>query len=264
MKKILLKENEFIDLEKLKKIKENGYEIIAREEIPGIKNYSSYKFKIESICSDCKKIYIKEIEDYKINEEINEQNNNYSSRKIKIGKYSDYKYSLKNFYCDECCDKLKKEYEQYIENKEIFKFKKIGIIGKGVSFSYTDVDFIVCFGLGWLIAFKNGKKFNVYSEYTIKDYLSGNIKEYDELFSFYSADARKEMLNSFYGELLEEKDENSLEILIKKLKKIGFENGNELEYLYRYYVYRHKDSIIRIKNYKSKECFYKVDLYEPV
>lgn len=260
-KKVLLKEDDFISLEKLKKIKENGYEIIPRKEIEGIINHSLYKFMVESYCKRCGKIYIKDIYDYEINNEIEEQDEKNSKFKIKIGKYSSQKYQIEKYHCKKCCKDFENEYENFLENKTIFKLKKIGIMGNGVSFLINDIDFLVCFGLGYLITFKNGKKFEVYSIDIIEEFIN---KKYSTIFKVYSADGRKEILSSFYGSLLEEKDENTLQILISKLEKIGFEQGDDLEYSCGYPVFRHKDFIIKNKDYKDKECFYKVNAYEAI
>lgn len=254
--KVLLKENDIISLEKLKKIKENGYEIVPREQIEGTINYSRYKFMIEGYCKRCGEIYLREIYDY----EINEQNKNYHEFQIKIGKYSSQKYYIEKFHCEKCRDEFKKEYEEFLNNKKIFKFKKIGIMGNGVSFSINDIDFIICFGLGYTINFKNGKKFNVYDIDIVEQSLS---EKYSNIFA-YSADGRKEVLGLFYGNLLEEKEEDSLQILISKLEKIGFERGDELEYICGYPVFRHKDFIIKKKNYQDRECFYKINAYDPI
>lgn len=76
---------------KIKKIKENGYEIVPREQIEETINYSRYKFMIESYCKRCGEIYLREIYDY----EINEQNKNCHEFQIKIGKYISQKYYWK-------------------------------------------------------------------------------------------------------------------------------------------------------------------------
>ena len=253
--KVLLKENDIISLEKLKKIKENGYEIVPREQIEGTINYSRYKFMIESYCKRCGEIYLREIYDY----EINEQNKNCHEFQIKIGKYSSQKYYIEKFHCEKCRNEFKKEYEEFLNNKEVFKFKKIGIMGNGVSFTINDIDFIICFGLGYTINFKNGKKFNVYDIDIVEQSLG---EKYSNIFKVYSADGRKEVLGLFYGNLLEEKEEDSLQILISKLEKIGFERGDELEYICGYPVFRHKDFIIKKKNYQDRECFYKINAYD--
>lgn len=255
--KVLLKENDIISLEKLKKIKENGYEIVPREQIEGTINYSRYKFMIESYCKRCGEIYLREIYDY----EINEQNKNCDEFQIKIGKYSSQKYYIEKFHCEKCRNEFKKEYEEFLNNKEVFKFKKIGIMGNGVSFTINDIDFIICFGLGYTINFKNGKKFNVYDIDIVEKSLG---EKYSNIFKVYSADGRKEVLGLFYGNLLEEKEEDSLQILISKLEKIGFERGDELEYICGYPVFRHKDFIIKKKNYQDRECFYKINAYDPI
>lgn len=260
-KKVLLKENDFISLEKLKKIKENGYEIIPREQIKGKINYSIYKFTIESYCERCGEIYIKNIYDYEINYEIEEKNKKDSKFQIKIGKYHNQKNKIKKIHCEKCCEYFENEYKNFLENKNIFKLKKIGILGNGVSFSIEDIDFIVCFGLGYTLVFKNGKKFSVYSTDIVEQVIG---MKYNTIFEIYSADARKEILESFYGNLLEENEENTLQILISKLKKIGFEQGNDLEYSCGYPVFRDKNFIIKKKNYQDRESFYKVNAYEPI
>lgn len=212
---------------------------------------------IESHCKRCGEIYKREIYDH----EINEQNEKYYGFQIKIGKYSSQKYYIEKLHCEKCCNEFKKEYEEFLDNKEIFKFKKIGIMGNGVSFSINDIDFIICFGLGYLITFKNGKKFSVYGVDIVEQVLS---EKYSNIFKVYSADGRKEVLGLFYGSLLEEREDDSLQILISKLEKIGFERGDELEYTCGYPVFRHEDFIIKKKNYQDKECYYKVRTYEPI
>ena len=93
--------------------------------------------------------------------------------------------------------------------EKIYKMKRTGIKGKGISFKIND---ILCYGnngfFGYLFL-KNGKIFKIIYDWHFKD-----IGDYDGLMKL-SADARKEELGVYYKTL--DNRENIMEEVIKKM-----------------------------------------------